>query len=118
MSQRWSEETKFILTGHSLGLWKNPDSSLITFGAPRVGNLDFARAHDKLIPVHQKIRMVFDRDLFTHAPPRNILVRKFYHTTREIWAQEKSRYTTTWSFPFWKKTTYVDWQVTESEPGY
>ena len=55
--------------------------------------------------------MVFDRDIVAHSPPRNILIKSFYHTTREIWAEEKSKYEATWKFPFYKKTTYVDWKV-------
>jgi len=53
-------------------VWRNPKSSLITFGQPRIGNGDWARLHDKLIPTFRKIRVVYKSDVITSIPRREL----------------------------------------------
>ena len=51
-------------------LWANPDSRLITFGLPRVGDRQYAAWHDMLIPPFQKLRVVHNADIVPHIPPK------------------------------------------------
>jgi len=76
---------KVIFTGHSLGgalasllaltaadmqvgPWSNPKTSLITFGQPKIGNKEFAKKHDQLIPPVRKMIFVVDGDLVPRIP--------------------------------------------------
>jgi len=92
---------KYILTGHSLGgalssllamkminvkdgaLWENKDSSLITFGQPRVGDKKFADLLDT-IP-NQKLRFVYHWDRVALVPLRNGKDSGYAHFSNEIW---------------------------------
>ncbi|XP_004210330.3 uncharacterized protein LOC101240820 isoform X1 [Hydra vulgaris] len=92
------QSRKYILTGHSIGgaiasilalylksnegrMWENPESCLITFGQPRVGDIRYAILHDKLIDPFRKFRFVNDLDPAPHIPfwPEAV------HHSREIW---------------------------------
>ncbi|MFH4976946.1 hypothetical protein AB6A40_003655 [Gnathostoma spinigerum] len=99
-----------VFTGHSLGgaiasvasikyAWTRfgnstlSDIILITFGQPRVGNMDFAVAHDRLIP--HSFRIVHRYDLVAHLPFCYETLRSHscmslrnhgpYHHGTEIW---------------------------------
>jgi len=101
----WTKNTKYIITGHSLGgalaslfsiklaedgYWKNSDSSMITLGAPRVGNYAYASKHDGLIPTRRKLRLVYNRDKVPHHPGNNPFKDSSYlHHNTEIWIIEK-----------------------------
>ncbi|PAV60364.1 hypothetical protein WR25_07837 [Diploscapter pachys] len=100
---------KILFTGHSLGgalaslastvfadhhpkLLK--DLYLITFGEPRVGNFEYAQAHDRLVP--NSWRIVHRYDLVAHIPlcgaiyPRScspLFNHAPYHHGIEIWYQ-------------------------------
>ncbi|XP_066918204.1 uncharacterized protein [Clytia hemisphaerica] len=96
---------KYIITGHSLGgalasilalrttqlfggsAWKNPKSSLITFGQPRVGDAAYAELHDSLISTYRKLRFVNKADLVTKLPPRSLGYR--HHSRAVYMGQEK-----------------------------
>ncbi|RCN25095.1 triacylglycerol lipase [Ancylostoma caninum] len=69
-------------TGHSLGgalaavaaartvaegLRPGHQLTVYTFGEPRVGNVDFAKSFDELIP--NSYRVVFGKDIVPHMPP-------------------------------------------------
>jgi len=78
---------KYIITGHSLGgalasilalntttrvinpVWKNPQSCLITFGQPRVGDQAYADLHDEVISTFKKLRFVYMADIVARIPP-------------------------------------------------
>jgi len=89
---------KYIITGHSLGgalaslyalkekmkksgLFEHPDSSLITFGSPRVGNKLFAKVHDKLIPPYRKLRFVMKQDGVASLP----IIGGYKHHSTKVW---------------------------------
>lgn len=93
---------KYIVTGHSMGgalgsllaitskfdddiLWKNPESSLITFGQPRVGDKNYAKKHDQVLSPNRKLRIVMDRDPVPHIPSWPAV-----HHSREIWIAKKA----------------------------
>jgi len=96
---------KYIITGHSLGgalasilalqtthmfggsAWKNPKSSLITFGQPRVGDAAYAELHDSLISTYRKLRFVNKADLVTKLPLRSLGYR--HHSRAVYMGQEK-----------------------------
>lgn len=72
---------KIIFTGHSLGgavaalaafrhAYSNPrsDINLITFGAPRIGNLAFGKYFNLYVRSHTRI--VFEADPVVYLPPR------------------------------------------------
>jgi len=88
---------KYIITGHSLGgalaslysiterlaktgLFEHPDSSLITFGQPRVGNKEFAKVHDQLIKPWRKLRVVLREDGVPSVPKIG-----YYHHSTKVW---------------------------------
>lgn len=104
---------KYILTGHSLGgamasilalqmvedgnnIWENKQSSLITFGQPRVGNRAFAELHDERIHTYRKLRFVAEKDPVPHIP----FWPGYVHHSREIFLDESG---------WWRKKRY--WQV-------
>jgi len=105
--------TRYIITGHSLGgafasvfaaqmaekgdglMWSNPESRLITFGEPRVGDRLYAAWHDMLIPPHQKLRIVHNGDLVPHVPPK---LKGYRHESREIWMEETSEREWYWGY--------------------
>ena len=77
---------KICVTGHSLGgaiaslasaviafERKTPKDILVlyTFGQPRVGNYDYALAHDRLVP--QSFRVTHYRDVVVHLPTCTVL---------------------------------------------
>lgn len=137
---------KYIVTGHSLGgalasiyalknhdvLFANPNSSLITFGQPRVGDVAYADLHDELIPAFKKPRVVYDDDVVPHIPyiPSSAMLKllekipfvgpvrlpkdydkkvKYQHTWREIWIQKP--YPLPWPF------SYDKWHVCPNRDG-
>ena len=72
---------KFLVLGHSLGgalaslasaslvyenITQSDSLTLYTFGMPRVGNQEYARAHDRLVP--NSYRLVHYRDIVAHLP--------------------------------------------------
>jgi hypothetical protein len=66
------------ITGHSLGgalatlaftRLNDPDSSLITFGCPRVGNPDYSNVIDAAARTRACYRAVDNLDIVTHVPP-------------------------------------------------
>jgi len=86
----------FVFTGHSLGAalstlaaidvsisLNEPPSSMfsITLGSPRVGEINFANATDKIFGA--SFRMVNQDDIVPHLPPHVIL--PFHHITTEVW---------------------------------
>lgn len=93
---------KYIITGHSMGgsvaslfaikakfefpdVWAHGESSLITFGAPRLGNTDFAKLHDEYICPDRKIRLVYHRDPAPRVPFTTGKNDDFTHHSREVW---------------------------------
>ena len=85
------------------------DSALITFGAPRTGNREYARLHDAMIPPYRKLRFVYNRDPAPHVPPMSF---GFVHASREIWIEPHTRRKfmgwKKWGWikrPYWKKIT-------------
>jgi len=107
---------KYILTGHSLGgsmasilaikgvietnIWKNEESSLITFGQPRTGDYLYAKQHDLLIDTYRKLRIVCSHD---PIPQLKISLWTAHHHSREIWMAIK----------FWTRRKY--WKVCSRE---
>ena len=98
---------RVMITGHSLGgsvaalmaaelaasgELRQADSRLYTFGQPRTGGADWARAYATLVPQTQ--RVVHDRDLVPHYPFRtDFWDGKRYdyeHPTPEVWLSENS----------------------------
>lgn len=79
------------LTGHSLGaaiancaaidlkLGHGLRTSLIDFGSPRVGNLEFVKAMEQEVP--QQWRITHAKDMVPHMPPQYF---GFYHTPTEV----------------------------------
>ncbi|KAJ1364084.1 hypothetical protein KIN20_024091 [Parelaphostrongylus tenuis] len=53
---------------------------LVTFGQPRTGDVDFAKAHGKQIPY--SFRVTHSRDIVPHLPPK--AVEHYYHHKSEI----------------------------------
>jgi len=88
-----------IVTGHSLGgalavlcgndLAMHLNSAVPiyvwTYGAPRVGNLNFANFFD--LHVTESWRTVNQRDLVTHLPLQKM---GFEHSTREVWFENNT----------------------------
>jgi hypothetical protein len=67
------------ITGHSLGAalaslaftrLKDPNTSLITFGCPRVGNRAYCKQIEDTASKQRCIRVVDDLDIVTHVPPQ------------------------------------------------
>ncbi|CAD6188465.1 unnamed protein product [Caenorhabditis auriculariae] len=54
---------------------------LVTFGQPRTGDVDFANAHDSIIPY--TYRVVHKNDIVPHLPPRGL--ENFRHHKSEVW---------------------------------
>jgi hypothetical protein len=92
---RYSNYTVWI-TGHSLGAAlasitagslsklgyiSSEKILLITFGQPRVGNIDYANAMDSL--VSESYRIVHANDLIPHLPPKGLL--GYFHHKSEVW---------------------------------
>jgi len=110
---------KYIITGHSLGgalasmmaikgavyhksLLANPQSSLITFGQPRVGDAAYAKLHDQMVPTYRKIRVVFMSDPVTKLPP---YVAGYRHHSRAVYLGRGL-------FSFWgKKRSLVEQEI-------
>lgn len=106
----FASDTKYIITGHSLGgamatllamqlhfkfsqFWKGESNSLITFGSPRVGDGQFSRIHDQIIPPHRKLRVVYSRDPVPHIP---LLTQGFSHVSTELFITVKTKMKTKW----------------------
>lgn len=73
------KESLIIVTGYSLGgalatitalelqnKYKKV-SAMYNYGAPRVGDIDFAKFYNKQIP--NSYRVIHDKDLVPHVPP-------------------------------------------------
>jgi predicted lipase len=84
------------VTGHSLGgslasigaavivqdgIYGADQVQYVTFGQPRTGDSDYAKAHDKLIP--NGYRVTHARDLVPHVPPENF--EGYFHHQNEVW---------------------------------
>ncbi|KAJ1853873.1 hypothetical protein GGH12_004658 [Coemansia sp. RSA 1822] len=95
--------------GHSLGAaqatlayidWRlsqphtRRNSRLVTFGAPRIGNPQFARMLDSLsnhtptIEQENVLRVVHECDIVTHLPRSMLLLGEYVHGGHEIWARD------------------------------
>lgn len=101
-----SESKRFIVTGYSIGgsmaslvalfmsnnkLFNNARSSLITFGQTRVGDVNFAKAHDDVILPWRKLRFVFKGDPVTKIPP----YKQWVHHSRAVYlGNEKTKIST------------------------
>lgn len=87
---------KIWLTGHSLGAAVASLASativsmdkkaadriqLITFGQPRTGTTDYAKAHDLLLP--NSYRVIHGRDPIAHAPAQGL--EGYWHHEGEVW---------------------------------
>ena len=90
---------EILVTGHSLGgalanlaaadiREKFPEfrkpMKLFTFGAPRVGNQQFARMMNTYYPEGNNFRVVNKRDIVPHIPTR-VINKFYYHNGDEVW---------------------------------
>ena len=83
-----------LLTGHSMGaaigtlfaynLSSDYNTSLITFGSPRVGNFDFVQAFTQN-PLYTSSRITHYYDIVPHLPQYNL---NYHHIPNEIWYNE------------------------------
>jgi len=98
---------KYVITGHSLGgalasilalnttthvsnpVWENPQSCLITFGQPRVGDQAYADLHDDVISSFKKLRFVFRADIVARIPPYEVGYR---HHSRAVYMSRRLRF--------------------------
>lgn len=84
------------VTGHSMGaalatvaadviaatnIFPGERMKVITYGEPRVGDEDFANAHDDLLPY--KYRVTHRGDIVTQLPPKDLL--GYRHHRYEVW---------------------------------
>jgi len=107
ISNAKQEGYSIVVTGFSLGGalasitalkvvtggYQTPENTyLLTFGAPRVGNSEFAEKVDKLLKYSH--RVVNEADLIPHIPPcfsfggnscTKLLGAGYYHSQQEIW---------------------------------
>ncbi|KNC79051.1 hypothetical protein SARC_08538 [Sphaeroforma arctica JP610] len=87
---------RLIITGHSMGgalatlcttylaaVMNIRATSLITFGAPRVGNVDFSHWFETLNIL--SYRFTHGRDIVPHLPLNVYDYLRFRHIPREIW---------------------------------
>lgn len=97
----FQRDKTYLVTGHGFGgalasifaffmvnkrvggkhMWSSKANQLITFGAPRVGNREFAIFHDRYIRSDQKLRFVHDNDIIPEFPP---LERLYLHHSRKV----------------------------------
>jgi predicted lipase len=57
--------------------------SLVTFGSPRVGNVDYSALFSTICNITW--RVVHYHDIVPHLPPRSTDVLQFWHVAQEIW---------------------------------
>jgi predicted lipase len=90
------------VTGHSLGgamatlcateikagIDTKLNVSLVTFGSPRVGNVDYSALFSTICNITW--RVVHYRDIVPHLPPRSSDVLQFWHVAQEIWYDQEN----------------------------
>jgi predicted lipase len=96
-----ANDTKFLVTGHSLGgslaalcaldltvggYVSTPNMLLYTFGEPRVGDPSFAAAMDKYVT--NSYRVVHYEDIVPHLPFADGGLITYLHHSTEIWYNE------------------------------
>ncbi|PIA14624.1 alpha/beta-hydrolase, partial [Coemansia reversa NRRL 1564] len=62
--------------------------NLITFGSPRVGNLQFVHLLNSLPTRENVLRVVHESDIVPHFPRSMLLLGKYSHVGREIWVRD------------------------------
>jgi predicted lipase len=105
-----SKIKNLIFTGHSLGgalatvaaykyitkkilnyeKLKNIEISLLTFGSPRVGNINFAEYMNQS-GLKYNVRVIFRNDLVSSLPPKENLGQEYLHTGTEIICDGKTK---------------------------
>lgn len=101
---------KLHIVGHSLGaamaclaamdlatagIVPRPQIHITTFGCPRVGNSKWASIFDVMFPPFfplenslqpiGHVRVVYQRDVVSHLPPRDLPLNDYVHTMQEWW---------------------------------
>ena len=89
-----SPDREICITGHSLGAalatltfqqLRDQNTSMYTFGCPRVGNHEFAADVSAMAKTHGVYRFVDDEDVVTHVPTHSILLPYEHPNCALLW---------------------------------
>lgn len=129
LSSDMSEGYSFHFTGHSLGgalatiasadfqarhLFHNYGVSCVSYGAPKVGNVHFARTYNKLVP--NSFRVVNDADLVSRMP-RSVSgsspLSRYQHSGRTVLVNNDGDY---WIEGYQSESTLLDKMSSIDDP--